>query len=61
MAKKQKSGSNKGYRFGGKQKHGHSRSAYFAQAELRILRNKARRIKKDAERKAATKAKNNLT
>jgi hypothetical protein len=50
--KKQKSGSNKGYRFGNKQKHGSSRAAYFASRNLwRAAKNKARRIAKDAKAK----------
>jgi hypothetical protein len=53
---KQKSGSNKGWRYGGKQKHGQSRSSYFAQAPYRIAKNKARRIAKDAAFKAKKQA-----
>lgn len=53
---KQKSGSNKGWRYGGKQKHGISRSAYFSQAPYRIAKNKARRIAKDAAFKAKKQA-----
>lgn len=44
----------KGQRFGCKQKHGHSRAAYFARAPHRIAANKARRIAK-AKRAAAAK------
>jgi hypothetical protein len=48
-----KGGSRKGFRFGAKQKHGNSRSAYFAGRKLyRAQVNKARRIKKDEAEKA---------
>ena len=46
MSKKQ-GGCPKQSRFGGKQLHGHSRAAYFAQARARIAANKARRIAKE--------------
>jgi hypothetical protein len=46
---KQKKGSNKGYRFGNKQKNGSSRAAYFVTRNLwRAAKNKARRIAKAA-------------
>lgn len=49
--KRRKQGSNpKSFRFGGKQRHGHSRAAYFAQAPARIAANKARRIKKEQKK-----------
>jgi hypothetical protein len=37
----------KSFKFGGKQKHGTSRAAYFAQADYRIARNKRLRIEKN--------------
>lgn len=39
-------------RKGKKQKHGHSRAAYFAQAALSIARNKRRRAEKEARLQA---------
>lgn len=47
----------KSFKFGGKQKHGISRSAYFANAKYTIARNKRRRIEKEAKRQAACKLK----
>lgn len=45
------SGSNKGYRYGGKQMNGSSRSAYFATRKLwRAAKNKAARIAKNAKK-----------
>lgn len=44
-------------RYGGKQRHGHSRAAYFALARARIAANKARRIAKDRKLKAKAAAK----
>ena len=42
----------KKYRYGKKQQHGNSRSAYFATRQLwRAERNKARRIAKDQKQK----------
>lgn len=54
MSKQAKAGkgSPKGSKFGGKQKNGHSRAAYFAIASARIAANKAKRIAKEAKRQA---------
>jgi hypothetical protein len=51
-------GSPKQHRFGCKQKHGHSRSAYFSQAEYRIAANKRRRIEKEVRRQLKVKRRN---
>lgn len=51
-AKRKHGGGKKQHRYGGKQKHGHSRAAYFSQAVYRIAANKRRRIAKDAAFKA---------
>jgi hypothetical protein len=55
--KSQGKGSPKGQRFGGRQLHGSSRSAYFAIAPFRIAANKARRIVREAARQAGGKGK----
>ena len=53
MNEKRKSGGGKkGYRFGGKQKHGHSRNEYFSRRKVGLAAvNKAKRIEKDAKAK----------
>lgn len=40
-------------RYGGKQRHGHSRQSYFSQARARVAANKARRIAREKARQAA--------
>lgn len=47
MSQERRKGGKKGFRFGGKQKHGNSRSMYFAKRKLYLAaRNKERRIEK---------------
>ena len=50
MSKQKQGGCPKQSRFGNKQRHGNSRSAYFASRQLwRAAQNKARRIKKGGD------------
>jgi hypothetical protein len=47
MSQERRKGGKKGFRFGCKQKHGNSRSMYFAKRKLYLAaRNKERRIEK---------------
>jgi hypothetical protein len=50
MAGHKQKRSPKKLRYGCKQAHGHSRAAYFAQARVRIAKNKARRIARELKR-----------
>lgn len=50
----------KSFKFGGKQKHGTSRSAYFARAEYVIAKNRRRRIEKEAKRQEECRLKREL-
>lgn len=53
MANKQKTGGGKkGYKFGGKQKNGHSRASYFTRRKMGLAaKNKAKAIARDAKAK----------